>query len=252
MGVSEDFYDPVLRRCLTEKPQKVANVLGQALVQPPAWGTGCWPGGCAPWRRPGRSGWTRREHLRLLRGCGLSGLNRGPGTAAPSQGRFMGMRSSTSLRPPGKAPGGKELVHRAEQVALLVELVYNLEGGVHRLGKMSCIRMIPPSLAPGHHLPHHPVGVLIPPVLRVDGPQDDGAARPWPLHSRPACRRGAEQEVVVAQGGLEQGPGGLPPGRRSRSAQSGELDVVEGVDADLVPSSSIRRTTSPLFSIWAR
>ena len=33
MGVSEDFYDPVLRRCLTEKPQKVANVLGQALVQ---------------------------------------------------------------------------------------------------------------------------------------------------------------------------------------------------------------------------
>lgn len=33
MGVSEDFYDPVLRRCFTEKPQKVANVLGQALVQ---------------------------------------------------------------------------------------------------------------------------------------------------------------------------------------------------------------------------
>ena len=33
MGVSEDFYDPVLRCCLTEKPQKVANVLGQALVQ---------------------------------------------------------------------------------------------------------------------------------------------------------------------------------------------------------------------------
>lgn len=60
MGVSEDFYDPVLRRCLTEKPQKVANVLGQALVQLSGVGDWLLAGGCAPWRRPGRSGWTRR------------------------------------------------------------------------------------------------------------------------------------------------------------------------------------------------
>ena len=99
MGVSEDFYDPVFRRCLTEKPQKVANVLGQALVQ--LSGVGDWllarrGRAVCPWRGA-PAGFTGRRPAwpdRLARG-----------TAVPSPGRFMGMRSSTFPRPPGEGPG---------------------------------------------------------------------------------------------------------------------------------------------------
>ena len=116
-----------------------------------------------------------------------------------------------------------------------MELVYNLEGGVHRLGEDVVHQDDSAVPGPGHHLPHHPVGVLIPPVLRVDGPQDDGAARPGLYTLVQHAVGGTEQEVVVAQGGLEQGPGGLHLGVEVGPAQIGELDVVEGVDAHLVP-----------------
>ena len=88
LGGAEELTRPVLRMLALE------------------WGTGCWPGGCAPWRRPGRSGWTRRGAPAAFTGPRPVWPERqGPGTAAPSQGRFMGMRSSTFPRPPGEGPG---------------------------------------------------------------------------------------------------------------------------------------------------
>ena len=85
MGVSEDFYDPVLRRCLTEKPQKVANVLGQALVQ--LSGVGDWLL-ARRLRAMAEAGAVRVDEAGSTRGFTGRGLiwpeQQGPGTAAPS------------------------------------------------------------------------------------------------------------------------------------------------------------------------
>ena len=87
---------------------------------------------------------------------------------------------------------------------------------------------------PGDHMLHHPGGIFVIPVLRVDGPEDDGTAGPA-LHGRVGHAVGwPEEKAVVSENGLDGAAGLVHLGGKVGVVEPGELGVVVGMDADLV------------------
>ena len=101
-------------------------------------------------------------------------------------------------------------------------------------GKISSEEDDVPVSGPGDYMLHHPVGVLIVPVLRVDGPENDGTARPGPDGGIQLSIGRAEQKMVMAQDGLEQAPVRWSTWAKIYGAEPGECGVIIGVDTDLM------------------
>ena len=116
-----------------------------------------------------------------------------------------------------------------------MEGVNDLKGGVHRFGKDIVHENDGPVPGLGEDQSGLPLGIAVLPILRVDGPEDDGAPGPAFNALVQDSIWGAQQKVVVPQNLLEQGTGALHLGRKVRSVQPGEEYMVIGVNADLMP-----------------
>ena len=131
-------------------------------------------------------------------------------------------------------PRRKKLVDGDEQVPLGVELIHDLEGGIYAFGEdiMHEDDGAVPGL--GDHLLDDSGGILIPPVLRIYGPEDDRAAGVLfdALVGHPVGR--AQKEVVVPQNMEKALTGLVDLGVEIGLGETGELYVVKGVDSDLV------------------
>ena len=92
----------------------------------------------------------------------------------------------------GETPGGEELICGTEVVALSMKPVHDLKSCVYRLGIDVVEQNDAAVLSLGHHLFHHPGGIFVVPVLRIDGPENNGAVCP-----------GAHPLVPFAEGGTE-------------------------------------------------
>ena len=91
-----------------------------------------------------------------------------------------------------------------------------------------------PVLCPGDDMPGNAFGIFVVPVLRVDGPEDDGTARPT-LHPGVHHTVGrAKKKVFPAQDLPQKLPASVHLGGEIGGVQCGQTFVVIGVDADLM------------------
>ena len=135
----------------------------------------------------------------------------------------------------GDVPGGEELLYGDKEIALRVELIYNLKGGLYAGGEDVVHQNDRPVPGMGDHMFYFPGSVLIPPVLWVDGPEDNGTAGIFSNGIVSEAVRGAEQKAIVAQQVGEDLPGGGHLGVKVSFGEPCELHMVKGVDADLMP-----------------
>lgn len=168
--------------------------------------------------------------LFLLKKCKKTG-----GPSNRTSGLFLRVRVAVDLPSlQGDVPGGEELLHRNKEISLGVEPVHNGQGGLHTGGKNVVEKDDGAILGVGHHVLDLPGSVLVSPVLRVDGPEDDGTAGIFAdgIVHRAVGR--AEEKAVVAQDVHELLPGDGYLGIEVGLGETGERDMVVGVNPDLV------------------